>query len=78
MRDILIEKGKTQGEELFETVCQMVLNDFDIEKVSEALYVHKNTVYNRNQKIISLLGYDLYKMPYLLNTIMDIVTFYLR
>lgn len=78
VRDILIEKGKTQGEELFETVCQMVLNDFDIEKVSEALYVHKNTVYNRNQKIISLLGYDLYKMPYLLNTIMDIVTFYLR
>lgn len=78
IRDTLIQKGKTQGEELFETVCQMVLNDFDVEKVSEVLYVHKNTVYNRNQKIISLLGYDLYKMPYLLNTIMDIVNFYLR
>lgn len=77
LKESLIKEDSKLGVELYDTVCQMVLNDFEIDGVADALYVHKNTVYHRNQKIEKFLGYDPYKMPYLYETIVDVLQYFL-
>jgi PucR family transcriptional regulator, purine catabolism regulatory protein len=61
------EKNK---QDLYNTLSQLIINDMDVDKVAVSMYIHKNTVHYRKNKIIDLLGFEPWKMPYLLNTLM--------
>jgi PucR family transcriptional regulator, purine catabolism regulatory protein len=61
------EKNK---QDLYNTLGQLVLHNMYLDKVADSMYIHKNTVLYRKNKIVDLLGYEPWKMPYLLNTLM--------
>ena len=49
-------KNKTK---LFETLDVLIHNNFNMTEASENLFVHRNTLYNRLEKIEEATGYDL-------------------
>lgn len=55
---------------LLTTLKVLILNQMDTKKTSEDLFVHRNTVNYRKQKIQEILGYCPWEMPYLFNTVM--------
>ncbi|WP_100065482.1 PucR family transcriptional regulator [Miniphocaeibacter massiliensis] len=55
-------------EEYYSTLEALVMNDLNIDKASKQLYLHRNTVLYRKNKIIELMEYDIFKMPYLFST----------
>lgn len=62
--------------DLYNTLKVLIYNNMNTVKTAEQLYIHKNTVNYRKKKIIEILGYEPWKMPYLLNTVMTIVSEY--
>ena len=52
---------------LLETLAVLVRCDMDIVKASAKLYIHRNTLLYRKNKIVELLGYSPFEMPYFLN-----------
>jgi len=68
----LKEYDEKNKQDLYKTLSQLIINDMDVDKVAESMYIHKNTVHYRKNKIIDLLGFEPWKMPYLLNTLMVI------
>lgn len=50
--------------ELYETFMALCKNDFDTNKVSEILFVHRNTVLQRKKKLMEIFPYDPFSMPY--------------
>lgn len=61
----MLEPVLQDGEpELIETLCSYLLDaQSELKTASELLYVHRNTVLYRLNKIKSLLGFDIAKMP---------------
>ena len=41
-----------------------------MQKTAKELYIHKNTMLQRKNRIIGLLGYSPFEMPHLLNLLM--------
>lgn len=66
----LKEYDEKNKQDLYNTLSQLIINDMDVDKVADSMYIHKNTVHYRKNKIIDLLGFEPWKMPYLLNTLM--------
>lgn len=53
---IRTESGNNEG--LIETLKCLVKNDFNISKTSDELYLHRNSLYKRLNKIQEIIGYD--------------------
>jgi len=62
--------------DLYKTLKTLVLNNMNTEETAKKLYIHKNTVNYRKRKIVEILGYEPWNMPYLMNTIISIVSEY--
>jgi purine catabolism regulator len=56
--------------ELTETLYHLLWNNGSVQKTAQQMYVHKNTMLQRKNKIIELFGYSPFEMPYLLNFLM--------
>jgi purine catabolism regulator len=63
----LITYDKLNNTTLVNTLECLLENDMDTARVSEALFLHKNTVNYRKSKIIDILGKNPFEMPYLIN-----------
>lgn len=55
------------GTELVDTLRILLENNGNTHTAASQMYVHKNTVLQRRNKIIELLGYSPFEMPHLLN-----------
>ncbi|MEH7248106.1 PucR family transcriptional regulator ligand-binding domain-containing protein [Neobacillus niacini] len=66
----LKEYDEKNKQDLYNTLSQLISNNMDVDKVADSMFIHKNTVHYRKNKIIDLLGFEPWKMPYLLNTLM--------
>lgn len=64
------------NQDLYLTLKSLVYNNMNTEKVSKELYLHKNTINYRKRKIVEVLGYEPWNMPYLLNTLITLVSDY--
>lgn len=47
--------------ELFDTIIALIKNDFNINQTSNSLFIHRNTLYKRINKINNLLDFNLEK-----------------
>lgn len=63
----VLEYDSENGTELFKTLELLIENSANTQRVAQLLYVHKNTVLQRKNKILDLLGFSPFEMPYLLN-----------
>ena len=66
----LQEYDKEHNTRLCQTLNSILQSDMDLAITAEKLFVHKNTVLYRKNKIIDILGINPFKMPYLLNFIL--------
>ena len=66
----LKEYDSAHGTDLVYTLKCLLYNSGNVQKTSEELYIHKNTMLQRKNKIISLLGYSPFEMPHVLNCLM--------
>lgn len=51
---------------LVETLVTLIKSNLDIVQASNTLFIHRNTLLYRKNKIIELLGYSPFEMPYFL------------
>lgn len=56
------------------TLKTLVVNHMDVQSTADALFVHRNTINYRKRKIVELLGYKPWEMPYLFNTILAFIS----
>lgn len=66
----LEEYDSSQGTNLIETLKCIINNNMDLGIVANKLFIHRNTLLYRKNKIIEILGYNPLEMPYLINFIM--------
>ena len=52
------------------TLKRLIYNSGNVQKTAKELYIHKNTMLQRKNRIIGLLGYSPFEMPHLLNLLM--------
>lgn len=62
--------------DLYKTLKVLIYHDMNTEKAAETLFLHRNSINYRKRKIVEILGYEPWKMPHLLNTILCIVSDY--
>lgn len=55
---------------LAESLFQLLIDNNNISIAAQKLYVHRNTMLQRKNKIIEIYGYSPFEMPYLLNFLM--------
>lgn len=58
------------GTNLVYTLKRLIYNSGNVQKTAKELYIHKNTMLQRKNRIIGLLGYSPFEMPHLLNLLM--------
>lgn len=63
----LREYDEQNKSRLCQTLDCILQSDMDLTVAAEKLFLHKNTVLYRKNKIIEILGINPFKMPYLLN-----------
>lgn len=61
------------GVPLLETFRLLVMNNLNTAKVADDLFIHKNTVLQRKQKITRLYSYDPFEAPYLQQFVMAFI-----
>ncbi|MDO4868744.1 MAG: PucR family transcriptional regulator ligand-binding domain-containing protein [Bacillota bacterium] len=66
----LLKYDEEHGTELVKTAYVLLHNSCNVKEAAEQLYVHKNTMLQRKNKIIEILGYSPYEMPHSLNFLM--------
>lgn len=71
-----IKGYENENEDLYLTLKSYIYNNNSSEETAKELFVHKNTINYRKRKIVEILGYEPWKMPYLLNTIIVVVSDY--
>lgn len=64
------EYDKIHGTQLTETLNCLLQNNGNVKITAEQMYVHKNTMLQRKNKILEIFGYSPFEMPYLLNFLM--------
>jgi sugar diacid utilization regulator len=57
----IIKYDNKNNADLFETILALIGNDFNINQTSNSLFIHRNTLYKRINKINNLLDLDLDK-----------------
>lgn len=70
----LIQQDLEKGLDLYTTLKTLMINNMNVEKAAKDLYLHKNTVNYRKNKIVEILGYEPWCMPHLFNTLLFIVS----
>lgn len=63
----ILSYDEQHGTELKYTLKMLLENNGNTHETARQIYVHKNTVLQRKNKIIELLGYSPFNMPHLLN-----------
>lgn len=63
----ILSYDEQHGTELKYTLKMLLENNGNTYETARQIYVHKNTVLQRKNKIIELLGYSPFNMPHLLN-----------
>lgn len=63
----VVNYDKMHGTELTMTLQSLIESNGNTQKAAERLYVHKNTILQRKERIIELLGFSPFEMPHLLN-----------
>lgn len=58
------------GTNLVYTLKKLLYNSGNVQKTARELYIHKNTMLQRKNRITDLLGYSPFEMPHLLNLFM--------
>ncbi len=66
------------NDNLYETLKVLISNNMNTKKAAERLHIHYNTVNYRKNKIVEILGYKPWDMPYLVNAIIAITADILR
>lgn len=57
----LIDHDNKYNSELLHTVKVFIDNDFNINQAAEKLFIHRNTLYKRIEKINTILDFDINK-----------------
>lgn len=70
----LRQQDLEKGMDLYTTLKTLMINNMNVEKAAKDLYLHKNTVNYRKNKIVEILGYEPWCMPHLFNTLLFIVS----
>lgn len=70
----LIQQDLEKGLDLYATLKTLIINNMNVEKAAKDLFLHKNTVNYRKNKIVEILGYEPWCMPHLFNTLLFIVS----
>lgn len=65
----LVEHDKVNNQDLIATLRCLILNNMNVNRVADVMFLHKNTVNYRKNRINEILGYKPWEMPYLLNSI---------
>lgn len=55
------------GTDLVDTLQVFLYNNCNVKETADQLYIHKNTMLQRKNKIEEVLGYSPYSMPHMLN-----------
>ena len=63
----LYEYDKQNKSDLLRTLYYMIRYGYNVEQLSKRLFVHRNTLRNRREKITEILGYPPLEMPHFLN-----------
>lgn len=63
----LIDYDRANGTDLIETLKNLLDNNMNISTVAKDMYLHKNTVLYRKNKITEILNDNPFEMPYTLN-----------
>lgn len=74
----LKQYDKEENSNLYDTLKVLIYNDMNTEKTAEQLFLHRNTVNYRKKKITEILGYEPWNMPYLMNTVIAMVSEYFK
>lgn len=74
----LKQHDREENSNLYDTLKVLIYNDMNTEKAAEQLFLHKNTVNYRKRKITEILGYEPWNMPYLMNTVIAMVSEYFK
>lgn len=64
------------GQDLYITLKHLIYNNMNTEKTAKDMFLHKNTINYRKRKIVEILGYEPWNMPYIFNTLMYIISDY--
>lgn len=73
LKELKVYDTEENGE-LYITLKALIYNNMNTKATSEKLFIHPNTVNYRKNKIVEVLGYEPWSMPYLLNTLIAIVS----
>lgn len=65
----VLDYDRENATNLFETAKHLILNNINVKTTAEKMFLHRNTVLYRKNKIEEILGYSPWEMPYLLNWI---------
>lgn len=60
--------------DLYRTLKSLIFNNMNADETAKELFIHKNTVNYRKRKISEILGFEPWNMPYLLNTLVFMVS----
>jgi sugar diacid utilization regulator len=63
----VLEYDRAKGTNLMETFEKLVLLSADVRTMAEKLFIHRNTLLYRKNRIIEILGVNPFEMPYLFN-----------
>lgn len=74
----LKQYDEEENSDLYITLKALIYNNMNTEEAAKELYLHKNTINYRKKKIVEILGYEPWNMPYLLNTVIAIVSEYFK
>lgn len=66
----LIKYDQQHETQLLKTTYVLLHNNCNIKDAAQQLYVHKNTMLQRKNKIVEILGYSPYEMPNMLSFLM--------
>jgi len=66
----LTQYDAEQNTNLTDTLYQLIHSNQEISELSQKLFVHRNTLLYRKNKIIEILGYSPFEMPHIINFIM--------
>jgi len=63
----IMEYDKAKGTDMMETFEKLILFSSDAGATAEALFIHRNTLLYRKNRIMEILGVNPFEMPYLFN-----------
>lgn len=66
----VLDYDENHGTELMDTLECLLVNNENVKQAAEQLFIHKNTVLQRKNKIVELFGYSPFDMPHRLNFLM--------